>query len=241
MAQPTFLQLVNTFAAEAGVSGNASSVSTVLSQTGESANLVRWIKQAHNEIQAAHDNWRWMRSRFTVNTVAGTDSYAYGSCTDSRLSAVITRFERWLPLDDQGNLNIKRYLTSGGVAGEGWMTYLPWDYFQAIYRLGTQNNGPIINITIDPQNNLVTGPKPDDIYTITGEYQMTRKDFAADADTPEMPEQYTDLIWLKAMEKYGRFHAAPEVLSRWNSEGIRMLRELERNQLPNIVMAGPMA
>ena len=241
MSTRTFLQLVNDLSREAGVSGNASAVATTSGQTGEAARLVSWIKQSHTEIQDKHKHWRWMRSLFSVNTVSGTDSYAYTACTDTRLSATISRFANWIPFDEQGASNIKRYLTSGGVGGEIWMVNLPWSYFMSIYKRGTQNNGPIIHVAIDPQNNIRTGPKPDGIYTITGEYQMSALEFSADLDTPEFPARFHDLVWMKALEKYGRYHAAPEVLARGQIEGGRLMRQLEADQLPDIAMGAPLA
>jgi hypothetical protein len=246
MAHKTFLELVNDLATEAGVSGNASSVSAVTGQTGEAARLVKWVKDAHTEIQNKHPNWKWMRSQFTVNTVAGDDSYAPTDCTDSVSSLAIARFKRWWPYDDDGRVNVKRYLTSGGVGGEGFMNYLPWPYFRSIYRLGTQNNGPVTNFTIDPQNNLVLGPKPDGIYTISGEYQKSALVFSADGDLAEFTgsmnvEDFDQLIVYVAMKKYGAFHAAQEVWDRGSIESKRLMRQLEQDQMPEIGLAPPLA
>jgi hypothetical protein len=241
MAHKTFLQLVNDLALEAGVTGNASAVSATTGQVGEAARLVKWVQDAHTEIQNKHTNWKWMRSRFTVNTVVGTDSYAPTVCTDTRLALPLTRFKRWWPFDDAGSMNIKRYITATGVSSEGWMSWIDWPYFLSIYRIGTQNNGPIIHVTIDPQNNLVLGPKPDAINTITGEYQMSAKVFAADGDTAEFPEDFDQLIVFQAMKKYGLFHAATEVLERGQRDGMKLMRQLESDQLPPVAVAAPLA
>lgn len=242
MTHKTFLELANDLASECGVSGNASSIATVVNQTGMAKRLVNWIRQCHNDIQNKHEQWRWLRSTFTVNTTLGDDTYAPTDCTDTgRIGTAITRFRRWWPYADDGSINIKRYLTSGGVSGEGYMTILDWPYFRSIYRIGTQNNGPITNITIDPANNLVTGPKPDGIYTITGEYQISALNFTADDDEPEFPEDFDDLIVYRAMEKYGLFTAAGEVLERGREEGKRLMRQLEKDQLPTIRLGYPLA
>jgi hypothetical protein len=237
----TFLQLVNRLASEAGVTGNASTVSAVTGQSGEAARLVNWITQAHTELQNRHGNWRWMRSTFSVSATLGDDQYAGTDCTDSRLGSTITRFAHWIPIDDAGCANVKIYLTSGGVSGERFMVFIPWDYFMTIYKRGPQNNGPPVHFTIDPQNNLRLGPKPDDTYTVSGEYQMSALEFSANTDTPEFPSRFQDIVWMRAMEKYGRFHAAPEVLARGEVEGGRLMRQLEVNQLPDFPMATPLA
>lgn len=236
----TFLQLVNRLAVEAGVTGSASAVSTTVAQTGEAGRLVGWIRTSHTEIQSRH-NWRWMRSTFSVPTVSGTDAYAYGACTDTRLSSLITRFKRWIPFSEDGAPNMTQYLASTGVSGEMYMTYLPWENFRSIYKRGTQNNGQPVIFTIDPQNRLVFGPKPDAIYTVQGEYQMSALVFAADSDVPEMPSDYHDLIVYRAMEKYGTFHEAPEVLARGQREGARVMRQMEATQLPQLVTGQPLA
>lgn len=236
----TFLQLTQDLARESGASGNAASISDTANQTGVAGRLVEWIKQSHREIQNHHNNWRWLRSTFSFDTVAGTDTYAYTDATDTIASATITRFARWLPFDDGGAVNVKRYLTSGGVGGELWMTFLPWSYFRAIYRRGTQNNGPSIHFTVDPLNRIVLGPKPDDVYTVSGEYMKCSFDFSANGDVPEWPERFHDLVWHRAMEKYGRFYAAGEVFGRSQAEGYRLMRELELDQLPAIVLGAPL-
>ena len=241
MANKTYLQLVNLLASEAGITSSSSSVSTVVGQTGTSLRLVNWVKQAYNEIQNRHTNWRWLRSKWTVSATVGDDTYAGTDCTDSRLSATVTRFAHWIPFDDDGASNIKRYLTSGGVSGEVWMTPIPWSYFMAIYKRGTQNNGIPIHAAIDPQNNLVIGPAPDGTYTLSGEYQMSSKILAADADTTEWHERFDDLIVFKAMEKYGRFYSAPEVIERGQVEGRRLMRQLENDQLPAMGLGEPIA
>ena len=237
----TYLQLSNDLAREAGLSGAAASISAVTGQSGQALRVVEWVQRSYIDIQNRAQHWRWLRSTFTVDTVSGTDTYAFGTCTDSRLSATITRFKRWWPYDECGAPNVKRYLTSGGVSGEVWMTFLPWSNFRAIYKIGTQNNGQPVNFTIDPQNNLVLGPKPDAIYTISGEYQMSAQILAADGDTPEVPSDYHDLIVWYALEKYGRFSAAPEALAQAQRESSRLMRQLEANQLPSIALGGPLA
>jgi len=121
------------------------------------------------------------------------------------------------------------------------MTLLPWSNFRAIYKIGTRNNGQPVHFTIDPQNNLVIGPKPDAIYTVSGEYQMSAQVLAADGDTPELPSDYHDLIYWYALEKYGRFSASPEALQQAQRESSRLMRQLEANQLPPIALGGPLA
>lgn len=234
-----YLQLVQRAHSECEAAG--SGPSAVTSQTGENLRMVNWVAQAYTEIQELHQNWRWMRSTWTVNTVAGTDAYAYTSVTDSRLSATIDRFSHWWVRDEDDCLNVKRYLSSAGVGTEGELTDIPWSNFRVLYKRGTQNNGFPAHVTVDPQNKLVFGPKPDDVYVMSGEYQMSPQTLAADADTPEMPTQFHMLVVYRAMEKYGAAKGAVEVFQRGSYEGGKMLRALELNQRPGLRQAPPLA
>lgn len=215
--------------------------STVVGVTGQHARTVRWVKNSWIELQNRHADWQWLRSTFTLNTTASDDTYAYGDATDSRLSAAISRFSRWWLLDNEGFPSVKCYLTSAGVSGEKYLLPLPWANFRDLYKRGTQTNNAPVHVSVDPQRNLVLGPKPDDIYTISGEYQMGAQTLAANADTPEMPSEYHQLIVYWAMKKYGGYRAASDVVVRGTQEGNAMLRQLENNQRPECSLSGPLA
>lgn len=234
----TYLALCVTTRQECRINGTGPTA--VAGQTGLLKDIVDWVSQSYTEIQEEQQDWRWLRSTFTVNTVASDDTYAYGDCTDSRLSAFITRFSRWL-LESSGRPNITSYLTSAGVGSEGYLVFLPWDAFRAIYKVGIQNDGPPVHITIDPQGNLVVGPKPDAIYTISGEYQMSPQTLTADADVPEMPARFHSLIMYRAMEKYGSAKNAAEVFHRGGYEGARIMRALVLDQLPEMTFGRTLA
>lgn len=236
-----YLQLCQDLRREASISGTGPSATA--SQTGEYLRVTNWIKQAWIDIQNRHQapGWRWLRSPFTVNTVAEDDTYAATDCTDSRLSAAITRFRRWWLLDDEGCPAIKCYLSSAGVAGENYLTPLTWNQFRDIYKRGTQTSSQPQHVAVDPQNNLVLGPKPSAVYVVSGEYQMSAQILAANDDTPEMPSDFHSLIWRYAMQMYAGHQAAPEAMARAISEGNRQMRQLERDQLPEMRMGGPLA
>lgn len=234
-----FLAICQRLRQECDVAGTGPSA--VTGQTGELKRVVDWAASAWDEIQGKYPNWRWMRSRWSVNTVAGTDTYAATACTDTRLSASLARFKRWWPFDENGRSNVKIYLQSSGVGTERWISFLPWPNFLAIYRIGTQNNGVPAHFTIDPQNNLVLGPKPDGIYVVSGEYQMSKQSLAADGDTPEMPADYHMLVVYEGMKKYAGFEAAPEVYQRGAREGGVLWRQLELDQKPPPTLGEPLA
>ena len=234
-----FLQLAQKLRQECVGPGSSAQPSAVTSQVGQLKQFVDWTADAWKDIQLRHDNWRWMRKAFTVNTVSGDDTYAYGDCTDTETAAAITRFSRWWADDEEDAF--KCYLQSSGVGTEYRLIFLPWENFKYLYKIGTQNNSQPAHVSVDHNNNIVLGPKPDGIYVVSGDYQRGVQTLAADADTPEMSAQFHDLIWRRAMELYGVRLAAPEVFQAAVREGNRTMRALERNQLPAIWLPPPLA
>lgn len=230
----TYLTGSQDVATEVGIdNGGPSDVTT---QTGEYNRIVRYYRDAYIEVQN-RTKWRWLRHPFTFNTVADDDTYAYTDVTDVTASATISRFGEWLLTSEN---TPKAYLTSSGVGSQYLLIWMPWDYFSQVYKLGTVASGAPAHITVDPQNNILIGPPPSAVYTITGEYYRSPQILAADGDTPEMPTQYHNLIMYGAMKKYAMFESAPEVDARATFEYNRMLRQLENNQGPSINFGPPL-
>lgn len=236
----TFLELAQKLRREC-INAYAAGPSTVVGQTGLLEEVVNWTADSWRDIQLRYPNWRWMRSSFTVNTTSGDDTYAYGDCTDIKTSVAIARFAQWWAHD---KINpFKCYLTSGGVSGQyrlHWMTYEEW---RRLYKFSVQQSTPgqPIHVSVDDDENIVLGPTPNGTYTVTGEYQRGPQILAVDADTPDMPVRFHDLIVYYAMQRYAAKKVAPEVLARARLEGGRIERALEQSQVPMIRFGSPMA
>lgn len=239
----TYLQLCQDVVRECGIAGGtdiAPKPTTTIAQIGELNQVINWVKRAYEEIQGTR-NWRWLRKDFTVDTVDGTDTYAFGDCTDVDDAALITRFKTWR-LDDRRNPP-KIHLTSVGVGQQVFLSWTVWDNFEYLYRTGalqTQTAQPI-HITVNPKDEIVLGITPNDIYTLRGSYHKSAQVLEANADVPEMPAAYHQLIMYQAMEYYGYYQSAPEVISRAQN-GIRRLgNQLKRNQSQPFRVGGPIA
>ena len=232
----TYLELCQDLVREVGISGTGPSA--VTGQIGELRRVVMWIADAYTEIQQRTD-WRWLRRSFTLQTVEDQETYAFSEVTDVDAIAVISRFGKWRFEDYDDPPKI--YLTSSGVAGQTWMIATSWESYKQIYGIGVQNSGQPLYITANPQDKMVIGPAPNGIYTLTGEFYRSAQILAADGDIPEMPTQFHKLIVYRAMEKYGIYEAAQEVVVRASKEGRRMLRQLENNQGARWRSTRPMA
>lgn len=214
--------------------------STAQGQTGELLRFANWVIDAYTEIQDAR-HWRWLRKKFTVNTVDGTSVYAFGDCTDVEDSAVITRFKMWR-LDDQRNPPTV-YLSSTGVGGETFVSYTSFDGFNSLYNFGSLQNqtGFPIHITVNPNNEIELGLTPGAVYVLRGEYHRSAQILSADADTPEMPTDYHSLIKYQAMMFYGQYESAPEIVDRADTGINKIMRQLIRNQGQSFRLGGPLA
>jgi len=226
----TYLQLCQKLRQE--VEGAGTGPSAVTGQTGVNARYVGWIADAWTELQQEHDDWLWMRKSFTVSATSGDGDYAYTECTDTVSAVAIARWSRWYPY------SFKCYLTASGVGAEYPLIWVPWENFRARYRYGTQTNSQPIHVSMDPTLKFVLGPIPNDTFTVSGDYQIGPQTLAADADEPEMPARFHNLIVYEAMIKYGFNSVAPEILSRANGEALKLRSPLIRMMRPQICI-GP--
>lgn len=232
----TYLELFQSAKRNCRLTGTAPT--TVTGNLGVLDRLSHWVADAYTELQNRH-NWRWLRHEFTLPLVASTSQYEYTDCTDSETAATIARFKRWWLNDTEDPP--KAYLTATGVSGEYWLSYTPWESFKSVYlRNFTSESNPAV-CSVDHLNRINVGPTPDDAYTLTSDYQLSPQVLSLNADVPEMPSQYHMLIVYLAMQKYGLIEGAPEVLAMGQSEGNRMLRQLEIDQLQRMRLAVPMA
>jgi len=228
-----FLELAQALHRESGASG--SGPTAVTSQSAENERFVEWVKLEYRKIENRHPNWRWLRKSFTFSATASDDSYAYGDVTDVSAGAVISRFSHWWPD------TFRIYVTASGVGTQARLIHWDWDDFREIYKIGTQNEGTPVHVSIDPANNIVLGPSPSAACTVTGDFQRSNQTLSADSDTPEMPAKFHDLIWLGALRRYAAFESAPEVWAEAKSQYSEMFRSLEQDQLPKIRFGAPLA
>ena len=173
-----------------------------------------------------------MRGSFTVNTVAADGIYAYGDCTDTTTSTAISAFRDWR------KDTFKIYLTSGGVGGEQIVTYLDYQTWYEVYNTGTQVDSFPQFFAIDHSKRILLAPKPNAIYTLTGEYQKKATELSGDSDTPELPEEYHEAIWYRGLMKYARYYSAPEIFDDAKNNYNSIIGEMEVTQLPELSMDG---
>ena len=216
----------------------------MVGNAGRFEDYAAWLSQSYVDIQNRRNcHWRWLRRTFTISTTSGVGTYAFGACTDVIDAAPISRFNSWRINDPEDPP--KLFLASSGVGTENRLIWQEWDWFKHLYEIGTQNNGYPAHVTSNPQDKLQLGPKPNGVYTVTGDYWRSPQIMADDSDpntaTPEMPVQFHKLIVYEAMIHYGFQQVANEVLARAERFTSRLTRQLENNQFPKFKQGIPLA
>lgn len=229
-----FLQLTQRLRQECGVAGTGPV--TTAGQIGQAKKLVDWINTAWLEIQGLHNTWNWMRKPFSWVTVAGTGDYLPSALTNTLTGQPMTDLRYWY----KDTFRAQRQ--SIGVQDEQWLVEWEYNVFRNTYRFNVQVNGRPVVFAENPQGKaILLGQKPDDVYIITGEYQKRAYSLALDADVPDIPEEYHMMLVYKAMQYYGLFEAASEVLQRGQLQYQALLTQLEREQLQEVYLGNPLA
>lgn len=233
----TFLEICQSVAADSGTisSSTLTQPATTTGQTGRLLRIVNWTREAYRQIQVMRDDWRWLRAEFDGQTTIGIRRYTLNESSE--------RFKKWIFEDEKGNDTFSAYLQSDGQAEEYYLRYMPWSDFRRIYLFGSNaaETGKPSIITVDPQNQLTLFPIPDAVYTLRGEFERGPQILAADAELPEMPEEYHEAIKWKALILMGIFDEAVEQKAAWEEQFAYLLDDMVRTQTPRITLGGPLA
>lgn len=233
----TYLDLVQAAARESGTVAPGTPAS-VIGLTGRLAKFAAWVSQAWSDIQNHRDGWRWMQD--DVESALVIDQQRY---TGSDLG--LTRFGSWRVGEDSldGDDRWTIWRTAEGQGDERPLTFRDWPAFRSTAMRGsaaTTKGFPQI-YSVDPQERIVVYPIPDMAYTIKGLYRKSPQVLTANGDTPEMPARFHDLIVWWALIKVAGHDESMAQPQFWQTEILRLLNALERDQLPPMRMAGALA
>lgn len=245
MANKTFLELCQQVCREGSVPGGADAISGVSGNNWQLSRIVGYVQSEWVKLQNRHTDmnlhWRWMRAPFTLTTVASQDAYSWDSAAivDDLTATQITRFKRWFLSDYDDPPRI--YLQSAGQGTQTWLNCVDWNDFKYMYRVGTQNEGVPAHVSVNPQNQIVFGPVPNDIYVMNADYLRGPSQLVNDGDQPDLPEAFDEVIVFGALSRYGLQKNAPEVITYAQDELATLLGDLEGDQLAEICIGAPLA
>jgi len=221
----TYLQLCVSLQELAGVTNSA--MTTTVSQTGTNLMVVNWVKNAWIDIQNLHTEWHFLRQDLSFTT-SSSQSYTTTAMSATTLRAI-------------DKMSVRCYLTATGVSDEQHLDYVEWETFRNVYLFGTRQSGRPVAFSIDPATKTMwLNSNPGTGYTIVGYYWRSPITLSANADEPAMPSEYHMLIVYRALMKYAGFEAAAEAKAEAVENYQPMMSALELNQLPEIIMGGPL-
>ncbi len=223
----TFLQIAARVRQEVGGSGTGPT--SVTGQVGEYQRIVDWTATSYEDIQRLHNEWLFMRGNFSINTVAGTGSYAAADCV-----APITDLRDWR------KDTFKIYRSSSGVAAETAMLFIEYQNWYDTYNTGSQSNSTPLLFTLGNDQSIKIAPKPDAVYVISGEYQKSVASFTANGDVPNFPAEFHMAVVYRAMMKHGRYTGAMEIYQDGEKEYKKLIKEMRRTQLPRVRLGSPL-
>ena len=223
-----FLQLAQRLRQECGIAGTGPQ--SVINQSNEARRLVDYVADAWVEIQKLHDAWLFMRAEWTSDIAANAAQITLAD------AGIADTFKKW---DTE---TLRCFRTSIGSADDMWLVEWDWPVFRDTYRFGQQVPGRPVVFAVKPADkSLQLGPAADVAYTVYGEYWKRPVRLALDADVPAVPDDHHMTIVYKAMEYYGLYESASEVLERGRRGYGAGLTSLEREYLPDICIGGTLA
>lgn len=194
-----YLTLCQTLRRECGDPGDGPA--SVVGQTGAALRFVNWANRAWLKIQTSQPNWNWMRSTATKELTESVQGYV-------RSGIVASRFGRW----DLKNWVV--YPTASGITASTPLAFMEFDDFEQQFVFKAVEDGLPKVFTIGPDEKVYLGPAPDATgYTIRTRYIKGAQTLSANADVPELPEDYHWIIVWEAMKYYARREAAGEIMS----------------------------
>jgi hypothetical protein len=177
-----FLQIAQAVRRESGLSGDGPV--NVAGQTGMYAKVVRWVQQAHEEIQLAEHQWRFDWAKTTQTLTAGQAVY---DPLDWSLS--LRQWKRDTPYV---------YLTATGPTSRHWLTFI--SYPEMVHLQTSTANGLPVYFTETPDRKLELYPAPQDGVTLVMEYFQRPVVLVNNSDTPRIPLEYRmAIVWRAVM------------------------------------------
>lgn len=211
MAKSTYLELCKTTAIETGDMGSAS-ITSVSGNVGEVDKIVKWVAFADKEIQGLWFDFDFLHvSTFAANTVIGTAEVAAPTAI--------------------GVWDIESFYLDFSLKTNKKLRPLEYKTWRSDYRQGVKTNNKPSYIVIMPDQSLKLEPKPDAVYSLTGDYWKKPAAMTENASTSPIPEEYERIIVARALMLYAVSQAARELYSSAESEYAILLDKLESKYL----------
>lgn len=214
----TYLELCKDLVSLLGIAGGTGPT-TVANQTGELANVVRWIRNAELNICNAWEDWRFLWVRYAEQIAQGS------AVLPSPSIPLGVRVRRW----DTDTLKIR----SLAPLETTWqnVNYMPRLQFESSYDPDVADAGAPQVFTVLPDNSIQLDRPAETLYEVKGSFYRSPEPLAGDSQVSLIPVEYHRIIVVRAAVMYGDREDAPEVINGAEAEYIEILDKLEGSQL----------
>lgn len=235
----TFLELCNATALDSGLISSQNLMTDVTSAsafyTGRYRNIIDAVIAAWKTIQAGRPDWAWMQGTYTNPLVIGQSSY-----TPAQLG-IAARFRSFLP-DRDAECFRPHTLYDGAIgrSDETELCQITPMLWRRMYDRGVQTNSRPIYYALEA-GKLLLGPLPDKTYTLRGLYMKSPQILANNADLPELPDTFHEVIkWRAILDLHGRDGAFAD-RSVAQAEYSRLYRLLANEQTAPLSLGNALA
>lgn len=224
----TFLELLNQYKIECGVSGPT--ITDVDLVSGETMSLRNWLRNAWTDLQMLHDGqWSFMRKSSSFIVPVGGTLLNIGEWQADQVN-------RW-KID-----SFRVAEPEDGREKSVPIQFVDYDSFLATVGLDPITQNKVKWFTVRPQDKaIIIAPAPDKAYRLFFEYHAEPQFLEDSDDVPDCPAKFHMLIVYEAMLHYGSFEAASEVLARATSKRRELLNAMRAQCLPPMTFGGPLA
>jgi len=221
----TFLELVQEFWSEAGLSGPGPQ--SVAGQRGMERKAVNWVANAWTEIQGMRRNWRFLRRTVVVPLLANQRDYTIVGTTLAPGFAPDWRF----PCLDK---DAARVLDSQGQASR--VEWLDWPTFRSLYGSSVPPATRPQRVVEATADTLRLDCPPDQGYALQLEYQAVPQQLANNLDVPTIKSHLHKLIVWKALLLYCGNDSASELAMLAREQYGILMKQLLREEVPALTI-----
>jgi len=208
----TYLQLCQDMARDIGIPGTGPSSVTSTALSEEENAVVRYIKQADNDLQSRWFDWDFLWNEASISSVASTSTITSPT--------------------DLGNWKLDEIIWDKTTDNYQELEYVVWDQYNLQYKLGSIDTGTPEVFSVKPSNVIDMYPTPDSATAVSVTYWKTPTEFSADADISAIPVRFHKIIIARAKMYYAENEDAPEIMAGSLNEFEDLLDKLEADQLP---------
>lgn len=204
----TYLELCQNYVGELGIAGGKGPAA-VTGQTGELANVVRWIRDASLDIDSLWLDWSYLWRQYDVTLNSNLPPPPAPPANN-----VCRRWDR-----DSAWINY-------GTAAARKLPFRDFAEFKQLTASGITAGTPS-EFTVRPDNQIVLNHVPTAGTPFHIEYWKQPKVLVANDDVPDLPSEFHRQIICRAAIYYGNREAAPEIISGMEAEYVDRLEKLE--------------